>query len=223
MSDKLTLEGLFQLQDQALKYNRENSPVLQERLTFVSDAVGLAFDVLTSMRFAAHKQTTLRVLCSDAFSSVVTSVRVGLWGNLPDSISLLRCAVETSAILAVVVAEQSYQLATSEMGTSRLQRFSFDEAIARLGDIGRKIKSTHGRLSNIGSHSTVHRLKWSSYEQNGQPYDRLGAALEPEAASNALGLSPTVCVYLLDSLGKSYSQDSVAFPCSEQLQELWLN
>ncbi|MBI4479382.1 MAG: hypothetical protein HY651_05115 [Acidobacteria bacterium] len=221
MSDEITLEALFRLQDRALKYNWENSPILQKRLVFISEAVRLAYEILTSMRFAAHKQTAIRVFCGDAFSSIVTGVRVGFWGNVPESIALLRCAIETSAILAVVVEEQAYEAATLEMGTSRLRRFSYDAAVSRLGDVGLSISSTWGRLSNIGPHSTGTRMKFSSYELNGESYDRPGAALHPESAEHALSLVPTVCLHLLDSLEKSHSQDSAEFPFAERLRSLW--
>src|SRR5438093_628727 len=103
MTERFSLETLFRIQDQAANYNRESSTIVQRRLQFVDDAVQLACSVLTSMQFLAHKQTVLRVFCTDTISSIVTSVRVGLSGNLPDSIALLRSALESCAILAAAV------------------------------------------------------------------------------------------------------------------------
>ncbi len=220
MSDEITLEALFQLQDRALKYNSQNSAIVQKLLVFISDAVSLAYAVLASMQFDEHKQTAIRVLSTDAVASIVTAVRVSLWGNLPDSIALLRCGLETCAILAAVVEERQYQAATLEMGTPRLRRFSYDEAVSRLGDVGSRIRSTRGRLSNIGSHSTATRMKWSSYDLNGKRYDRLGAALDPESAELSLSLLPDVCLHLLESLEKAHSQDSAKFPFAERLHSL---
>ena len=69
MTAEITLETLFQLQDQASKYNHEKSSIVQRRLTFVGDAVSLACAVLTSTQFPAHKQTAIRVLATDVIAS----------------------------------------------------------------------------------------------------------------------------------------------------------
>jgi hypothetical protein len=220
MADEITLEVLFQLQDRAATYNRENSVIVQKRLAFVSEAITLAAMVLTSMRFSDHKQHTARVLGTDAISSIVTGVRVGLWGNLPESIALLRSALETSSVLAAVVESQEYEAFSAEMGTTRMRRYSYKEAVSRLGNLGSRIDYLWGRLSNIGAHSTGTRMKFASYQLNGEAYDRLGAALEPESAEVALSYAPDVCLHLLESFANAYSQDSTNFPELERLTDL---
>ncbi|MBZ5536967.1 MAG: hypothetical protein LAO31_13525 [Acidobacteriia bacterium] len=220
MADEITLEVLFQLQDRAAKYNWENSLIVQKRLAFVSEAITLAATVLSSMRFYDHKQHSLRVLGTDAVSSIVTSVRVGLWGNLPESTALLRSALETSSILATLVVSQEYEAFTAELGTERMRRYSYKNAVSRLGDLGSKIDYLWGRLSNIGAHSTGTRMKFESYQLNGEAHDRLGAALELGTAELALYYAPDVCLHLLESFSTAYSQDSANFPEPERLTKL---
>jgi hypothetical protein len=220
MTGQITLETLFWLQDQASKHNHEKSRIVQRRLAFVGDAVRLACAVLASTHFPPHKQTAIRVLATDVIASIVTSTRVGMWGNLPDSVTLLRTALETSAILASVVEAQEYQAVTCEMQTAKMRRFSYDEAVGRLGELGSRLKSLWGRLSNIGHHSTGTRMKFTSYELDGERYDRLGAALDPKSAELALAYGPDICVHLLECLEKTYSQDLLEFPLADQLRAL---
>ena len=178
MSREITLEALFQLQDEAVTYNSAHSKVAQKGIALISDAIELAFAILTSMQFEEHKQTAIRVFGTDAISSIVTGTRVALWGNLPDSIALMRCALETAAILAAIVEERMYKTTTLELqkGNGTFQRFSFNDAIKRSGEIGSRIDYTWGRLSNIGPHVTPTRLKYASYVLNSQSYDRIGFA-----------------------------------------------
>ncbi len=220
MGNEITLGDLFQLQDRAASHNLQESNLVAKRLVFVDEATTLAVKILTSMKFLDHKQHALRVLGTDTISSIITSARVGLWGNLPESIVLLRSALETSAVLAAVVEGQEYQVVTAEMGTSKMRKYSYKEAISRLGDLGSRIDYLRGRLSDIGAHSTGTRFKFESYQLEGQTYDRLGAALDPSSAELALSFAPDVCLHLLDSFEKAYSQESSGFPGLERLTVL---
>jgi hypothetical protein len=199
MTTGITLDVLFTLQDKAAAYNLAQSKLLPTQVQFVRNAISLSCDLLPAMRFPLHKQHSLRVLSTDCMASIVTSTRVGLWGNLPDSIVLQRAALETATILTAVVNAREYQVLTHEL-TTGLNRYSFENARANLGDFGRRIGALWGKLSNVGAHSTQTRLKFSSYEMDGKEYDRLGAAMEAESAELALSLVPDVCVQLLATL-----------------------
>lgn len=172
------------------------------------------------MRFSDHEQTTLRVLGTDAISSFVASVRVGLWGNLPECIALLRSALETSSVLAAVVITQEYEAFAAELGTTRMRRYRYNESVSRLGDLGPRINSLWGRLSNVGAQSTATRMKFTSYQLSGETYDRFGAALDPRSAELALSCAPDVCLHLLESFANAYSQDSADFPELKRLTGL---
>jgi len=220
MTDEITLATLFQLQDEALNHNRQNSAKVQRQLDFIGEAVALACSVLTSIQFPAHKQTVIRTLGGDALSSIVVSVRLGLWGDLPESVALLRSGLETCSILGAVVALRQYEVATYEIEASRLKRFSYEDAVSQLGDVGSRIKALHGRLSDVGAHSSGTRMKFASYELNGQRYDRLGASLDSELAELALSCAPDVCLHLLASFEDAYSQDSLQFSFESRLDKL---
>jgi len=63
-------------------------------------------------------------------------------------------------------------------------------------------------------------MKFTSYELDGERYDRLGAALDPKSAELALAYGPDICVHLLECLEKTYSQDLLEFPLADQLRAL---
>lgn len=71
------------------------------------------------MQFSAPKQHSLRVLGVDAVTGIVSSVRVGLWGNLPEAAALLRGALEAAAILAAAVQSRGYESVAHEIQQAR--------------------------------------------------------------------------------------------------------
>jgi hypothetical protein len=99
----LTLDEVFRGQDAAAAHNISSSAVVRQRLDFLRGAVVVASEILTTLPFTDEKQHTIRVLSVDAWSSLLTSVRVGLWGNAPESLAVLRCGLETAVILAAAV------------------------------------------------------------------------------------------------------------------------
>src|SRR5262245_2387256 len=130
MTDEITIQRLFQFQDEAMQYI-QNSTIVRKRLAFISEAVSLSWPVLVSMQFTEHKQTAIRVFGSDAASSIVTGTRVALWGNLPDSLAFLRIALETAAILAAIVEERKYKTANYEVETriGKFERMAFEDVV----------------------------------------------------------------------------------------------
>jgi hypothetical protein len=216
----ITLEGLFRFQDDAAAHNTANSVRLRRLLDFVRESVGLLAHTLGSMRFSAHKQHTLRVLGADAVTGIVTSVRVGLWGNLPEAAALLRSSLETTAIFSAVVQENRYESIATEVFAARLKRHSYEKSVTQLGELGSRINYLRARLSEVGAHSTGTRLKFASYRLDGQVFDRIGAALDPESAELALSMAPDVCLQLLEACEKAYAQDRLEFPDPAGLAEL---
>jgi hypothetical protein len=216
----MNLHAIFRMQDKAAGLNETRSDVVKQNLGIISDAVALVSEILTSATFADHKQHCLRVLGADALSSIITSVRVGLWGNLPESIVLLRCALETCAILAATVEERAYESVAFEIGSKRMSGHSYKASIAQLGDLGRRIDCLHGRLSDIGAHSSSTRFKFAAYECDGVWYDRIAAAIDPSSVELGLRWVPDVCLQLLQSLETAYLESGTAFPQAERLAVL---
>jgi hypothetical protein len=220
MRDEMTLQGVFLMQDRAASYNEARSDIVKKRLGFVSDALALATEIVDLTGFPTAKHHAMRVLGVDILSTIATSVRVALWGNLPEGIAVLRCALETCAVLAATVQAQEYAVVAAEMQARTSRTCTYKKAIFALGEVGARINELHGRLSNIGGHANTTRFKFASYETEGQFYDRLGAALDPSCAELALFYTPDACLHLLESIEKAYLQDSRTCPCSDRLLNL---
>ena len=216
----ITLEALFKFQDDAATENAANSALCRSLLEFVREAITVLTEVFGSMRFAEHKQHTLRVLGADALTGIVTSVRVGLWGNLPEAAALLRSSLETTSILAAAVELNQYVSIASEVSAAKLKRHTYAQSVTALGDLGRRIDYLRGRLSELGAHSTGTRLKFASYQIDGERFDRLAAALDPEAAELALSMVPDTCLFLLETCEKAFDQDQSVFVQRSRLQGL---
>ena len=139
---------------------------------------------------------------------------------------LLRIGLETAASLGVITEDRKYRTANYEVETrtGKFDRLAFEEVVKRAGELGARIESTWGQLSNIGPHSTPKRMKYASYDLGGEHFDRFGFAMDKESASAELALSlfPDVCLHLLDCFEKAYAQDSVEFPFADRLENLRL-
>lgn len=216
----VTLEALFEFQDDAAIKNTANSVLCRSLLEFVREAVGVLTDVFGSMRFVDHKQHTLRILGADALTGIVTSVRVGLWGNLPEAAALLRSSLETTSVLAAAVEANEYVSLASEVSAAKLKRHTYEQSVARLGELGGRLNHLRGRLSELGAHSTGTRLKFASYRINGEHLDRVAAALDPEVAELALSMAPDVCLHLLETYERAFAQDQSEFAQRARLQRL---
>lgn len=215
----LTLERLFQFQDFAASSNLQRSELARRRYQFVRSGVELGASVLGAISFPTPKQHVIRVLGVDALSSVIASVRVALWGNLPESWAILRAGLETAVTLAAVVGTQAYDAATYEL-SHRLRRFAFDNAVKELKDRKAAFLALHGELSNFGSHLSAARSKLSAYSRDTERYDRLGAALDPEIAAAALIYSLDACLQILMTLKEAFDQDGLDFPAAKGLEIL---
>jgi len=189
MNDEPTIQDFFGFQDEALKYNSD-SILVQKRLSFISDALQICWAVLTSMQFEENKQTAIRVLGVDAISNIITGTRIALWGNLPDSVAVLRCALETAAILGVMIDERKYETANNEVAgkTGKFSELAFQDVVRQSDDLGKRMSSTWGRLSNIGPHSTPVRMKHASYDFNGTRFDRIGYPEQPRDSARRIRL-----------------------------------
>jgi hypothetical protein len=111
MTESLTatvgLTELFELQDEVLRRNLLRPDCLPTA-DALSSIISVCYEALKKMKFSAEKQTVIRLFATDALSHVITAARVGLWGAFPESLSVLRGAVESSAQLAFVVAQSKY-------------------------------------------------------------------------------------------------------------------
>ena len=173
------------------------------------------------MTFGAEKQTIVRYLAGDTFSHIVVAIRIGLWGALPESLSVLRGAIESCAQLAYVVNEKKYGTAmyeAKELG--RFRQLDFERVCGQLGALGERLLKLHSQISGAAGHSTVTRLSLVEYKFQGQEYDRLGFAFEPENARLAAHHCVLLASLLVECLRTAFLQDTLLFEWDAELTKL---
>ena len=215
----LRLERLFEIQDEVLQEHLATSDLLKSTFSFLSDCSSLNFEILTSMRFEAEKQTAIRSLAVDSLSHTLIAIRLGLWGGLPESLSILRSAMESCTQLQYVVKKKEYKTLIYELDR-KFDRLSFEKCRAGLGDLGKRIERIYGTISDIASHSTASRLALTSYKYRGEFYDRVGFARDVENAEKALFYCLDSCMMPIEAFFWAYEQDDLAFPWVDSVSEL---
>ncbi|MGH9718332.1 MAG: hypothetical protein ACRD4R_16615 [Candidatus Acidiferrales bacterium] len=214
VGDHIGLKHLWQLQEQAFSYNCQQSRPLQDALGLLDRSVRLNLSILTAMRFGAAKQTVIRVLAADALSRIIVAARIGIWGALPECLSVLRGATESCAQLTLTVSQNLYETALQEINGKKLVRLKFEAVCKDLGELGTAFRRRHSKMSDLAAHATASSLRQAEYRKDGESYDRLGAAESPRnaeiATSECLEYLALVAVATLDA----YSKDAI--------EEVWL-
>jgi len=204
---RISLADIFALQEVAAKRNLEVSDRLQQAFATLSDCIGLGYEILHGMTFVAEKQTVLRAFAGDALSHVLVGFRVALWGDLPESMSILRGATESAAQLLYVVENNLYALAVSEFASKKFKRIKFENVLHNLGETGKAMAQSYGRISNLATHSTVSRLAQAEYEIDGETYDRFGFAIDANAAHLPAYHSLLVAQLVIYALAKAHQPE----------------
>ena len=210
------LTELFELQDEVLKRNLLRNDVLP-KTGALSSLVSVCYHALEEMKFSPEKQEVVRRFACDTLSHVVTAARVGLWGALPESLSVLRGAVESCAQLAFVVAQNQYKTVIQEANRGNFQEFSFRQACKKSGVRGERLMNLHNRFSSTFSHSTPKRFKQLGYEFEGETYDRLGSAADPAVSRTSTHFCLVISAELVRCLMEAYMQDDRNFPWGEEV------
>lgn len=204
------LKYLWRLQEQALSYNCRRSRPLQDALDLLDRLVHLNLSILAAMRFEAEKQSAIRVLAVDALSRIVIAARLGAWGALPESLSVLRGATESCAQLTLTISQKLYRTALQEIKGKRLVRLKFDAACRNLGELGAAFRRRHSKMSELAVHSTAASLQQAEYGIGSETCDRLGSAQEPRNAEIAI----SACIELLQLVAAAtlgaYPEDRIA-------------
>lgn len=219
MDRDIGLSNLFELQDHALVHNFQQSSWAQGASTILARSIRLNLSILGSMQFPAEKQTTIRCFSVDTLSHIVIAARLGLWGALPESLSVLRGGKESCAQLFYAIEAQRYQTAILE-GKKRFKQLDFEKVCSELGDLGRDLKRDHDEISNQASHSTAARFRQTEYQSGEDVYDRLGFAINPPSAEEALCRCILPSLMVGDSFECAYSQDGLPFKWKENLREV---
>jgi len=210
--NKPKLDAIFQQQDEVLHEHLDRFSFLRDAYSLLSDAVYLAGMVITQMRFGDRdKQDAVASLAIQSLSPSIVAIRVGLWGDVPESLAVLRCAVESCARLQLVVRERKYKTAVLEMDNQKFEQLDFDCVSRDLGDFGQKIRKLRGLISNTAAHATAKRLIWNHYEHKDQTFFRAGFARNLQGAELTLFYCMDVCMWLTDALRRAHEQDNLEF------------
>lgn len=217
---KLDFSALFQSQEKAAVLNWSKSPFLQKAVPFLADNVALNLAFLGEMPFNdAEKKTAVRILGVDSISHVVIASRLGLWGASPQSVAILRGALESVTLLASVVFHQKYRTAISEVNR-KFNQIEFESALHSLGKLGKNIKALWGQMSNLGPHASAKRIQLSEYEYDGTKYDRIGCAIDPEGAAGTIYYALYTSILVTECLHNAAEQDGHVFPGAAEYEDL---
>jgi len=217
VEQKVDLLTIFKLQEAAADQNLKRLPLLQQVMSFLSQGIAIEYRILNEMAFEATKQTVIRLLAGDCISHIVVATRLGLWGAIPEALSILRGALESGAQLEYIVKENIYQTAIYEIQSKRFDRIAYDRIKVELGELGKSADRLHGRLSDLASHSTGRRLSLVEYNLDGEDYDRLGFSVDPNWVLHAEYLSMLCLMQLTTSLYSVHTQEGKGVTIDDQI------
>jgi hypothetical protein len=141
-----------------------------------------------------------------------------MYGAIPQSITVLRGALEASALFIHVVFGQRYETAIYE-GNRKFDEIEFKNTLRQLGTFGDDIEFHWGRMSEY-AHASAKRIRMAAYKHEDLEYDRIGGAIDPDgaAAVSYFSMHPTILV--LVCLHKAAEQEPVGFPWETEYEEL---
>lgn len=211
-------DRVFELQDQVMINHLSSSKFAKKAYELISEATLFNVGILGKMRFDPEKQDVIGKLAIDAISPIIVAVRVALWGNMPESLAVLRAALESSTQLQFVVREGMYKIAAYELYNG-FKKLEYKNVLNSLGKLGEKTKKLHGLISEAAVHATASRLKWNSYEHEGDTFSRVGFARDTEKAELPLFYCMDVCLLVTDALVQAYEQEQKPFAWSENVKK----
>jgi len=215
----LKLKRLFELQDEVLSEHLNKSLFVGRMFDLLSDSLWLNAGVLAALKFEPEKQTAIRRFTCDTLSHVIVAIRVGLWGDLPESLTLLRSALESSTQLLFIVGNRKYKTAVFEM-ERKFDQVSFERAVAGLGPLGERAKKIHGKISELAAHATAPRMTLVDYDYDGTTYDRVGFARNPQYAEHSLFYCMDASLLVSQALLYALEQDGIPISWQEQMNEI---
>ena len=202
MHTYISLDKIFGLQDQVFDRIRHE---YSDRYKFAADCIELVINTrVTEGKLPSEIGQALRVVQSyqnDAFSALICSLKLCLYGCIADSSMLLRIAVEDLAMMSYVVNTNSYRAAAH-----RPKRLKFGTIVKKIPS-GKEIAALHGRLSDSACHTTPTRLKNNHFKIGGEWLPRPGVAYDPEGSRKTLGEIDRASLYMLRILRLFYSQN----------------
>lgn len=215
-----SLNRRFAVQDEVMERHLTTSEFARSAYQLISDVTDVNMRILEKAQFQPEeKQDAVVTLAIESLSPAIVAVRVALWGNMPESLTVLRSGLESCAQLQFVIQERQYETAVYEMNR-KFDRLGFQSASSGLGKLGEKINTLHGLISEAAAHATANRLKWNKYQHQGQSYFRVGFARDPAKAELPLFYCMDVAVIVMDALRQAYEQDELPFEWSRDFENL---
>jgi hypothetical protein len=208
------------VQDDVLRENLAEASLTADFHGLISTGCQVCARVLPRLPFPDPKNLVLRGWAADALTGTMVATRVGLWGDFPESMSILRPAIERTAQLLHIVTEEAYKTAQYEMSRGRFTQLAYEKIVGGLS-IGQGTKELHGKVSGIASHATAARLVWGSYKKGEESYLRLGVSRDRDVPPVALFYCANTAMLVMNALEGSFRQDGQAFPFATDVETLY--
>lgn len=200
----IPLEEIFNLQDRVLKRAIENH---KAEWVFVRDCI----ELVINRRFIGknisksdeNKLEIVHTFLNDAISTLINSLKIGLYGCYADALTLLRPVIEELTIIDHIVGKGVFQTADYELDRN-FKKLKFDEIVNSVKD-SQVIKELHGRISNVAVHGTATRIRKNSFDLNGTNMPTVGVALDPERTKKYLHEIMRASLYMIRILTDFYS------------------
>ncbi len=203
------LEEIFNLQDRVMQQALGDH---QTEWEFVKDCIELILNRrIIENRIAEDNKKRFQIVhtfLNDAISSLINSIKIGLYGCYADSMTLLRPVIEDLAILSYVISKDMFNIADYELN-DRLKKLRFDEIIKSIKD-GEVIKKLHSKISGRAAHVTVSRIGNNRFDLYGQSLPTVGMAIDPKRIKKCLHEIMGVSLYMTRVLTDFYSTKTQA-------------
>lgn len=211
---------LFEAQDAVAKANFASSSLIRDSVSLLSDSCQLTLRIFSNSFFSDPKESALDLFVWDCLSHTVLAARLGLSGNVAAAVSLLRCAVESSAQLELVVSKGRYQTALQEFKNQKFVHVSYKAAFRELGKRGSQIERLWGLMSESATHATPSRVGFAFFEISGQRVPSLGFSPVIAYGEFVLFYCLHPCKSVLDSLQAAGKSEKEEFRWAKEIGEL---
>lgn len=216
----MNLRQFFESQDKTLETHLSSSKLFRESFDVISNVYSLITDAIPQLPFQREKKEVLGIFAVEIATAVCIATRLALSGNTPESLSILRLAIERGTQLVFVVSEAKYKTALYEVENG-FDQVSYETAFRSMGDFGKRLERLHGQISGTASHASAIRINWYSLERDnkvlfGPVYER-----EDDRVAIALEWCLDSLVIVADCLAAAYKQESLPFRGAEQYATLW--
>jgi hypothetical protein len=201
MTNSSTLKRIFTIQEQVVsRHIAANS----DRFAFISEAVELLIDLRIPQgaweSIPVEMRSLFNYLYSDAFSTLISAIRVCLHGCDTDAFALMRVVLEELTILDYIATKRLYHSASIEIqentrrGKPFSDRFSYQTAVKALGITDRR-ERLRGQMSSLGSHASPPRLSLALTRCSSGEHFKAGVALDNPKISIVLGEIASLCLF----------------------------